>query len=424
MTNTFGKPTNYKIDNKQNNSSQLTICLLYKILISDFCLQLLLTSTPPRTPSPVEAKVTSVPVSVIMKVNKNGVCSSDPFGRTCCGKEEKSDTRARTPVSQSNKSISVSSTKVCDNSNASNGISLSTTHNSKSKALDSDCGSVPLPCSERFVSSQNVLKSIKFKMSKRKEQIVVVSKDTFRQAPASSESSPQSTPSAQPNSQDCSSRKSTVPQQTPQRNIAIAPKPYAQAVILSGGTLIPVNSSSGAFMQSQPVSGSFIPVAATSQVPAKAVVLSPPGSPEAPKLCPSFVFFTANPSSVEDKDHSSTDPRRRIFECDFEGCGKNYFKSSHLKAHMRTHTGNWFSCLYCNHIEIFQNKTWNFVETFSKTSWIFQGGITELTSKTFCLRRIKNYNLCRMSRIWWTGTSSASLQEPESIVFIKLVFSS
>lgn len=357
-----------------------------------------------------------------MKVNKNGVCSSDPFGRTCCGKEEKSDTR--TPVSQSNKSISVSSTKVCDNSNASNGISLSTTHNSKSKALDSDCGSVPLPCSERFVSSQNVLKSIKFKMSKRKEQIVVVSKDTFRQAPASSESSPQSTPSAQPNSQDCSSRKSTVPQQTPQRNIAIAPKPYAQAVILSGGTLIPVNSSSGAFMQSQPVSGSFIPVAATSQVPAKAVVLSPPGSPEAPKLCPSFVFFTANPSSVEDKDHSSTDPRRRIFECDFEGCGKNYFKSSHLKAHMRTHTGNWFSCLYCNHIEIFQNKTWNFVETFSKTSLIFQGGITELTSKTFCLRRIKKYNLCRMSRIWWTGTSSASLQEPESIVFIKLVFSS
>ncbi|XP_061850948.1 Krueppel-like factor 10 [Colius striatus] len=72
----------------------------------------------------------------------------------------------------------------------------------------------------------------------------------------------------------------------------------------------------------------------------KAPIISPNGtrlSPIAP--APGFVPSTAKAAPPVDSS------RIRSHVCSYPGCGKTYFKSSHLKAHVRTHTGEKpFSC--------------------------------------------------------------------------------
>lgn len=55
-------------------------------------------------------------------------------------------------------------------------------------------------------------------------------------------------------------------------------------------------------------------------------------------LAPAPMYVPAGPSSGPSATKMDFS-RRRNYVCNFQGCRKTYFKSSHLKAHLRTHTG-------------------------------------------------------------------------------------
>ncbi|XP_072220808.1 Krueppel-like factor 11 [Leuresthes tenuis] len=87
-----------------------------------------------------------------------------------------------------------------------------------------------------------------------------------------------------------------------------------------------------------------LPQSSVSQVPHCPQTVMTLGNTKLLPLAPAPVYVPAGPggSTPATKIDFS---RRRNYVCNFPGCRKTYFKSSHLKAHLRTHTGEKpFSC--------------------------------------------------------------------------------
>ena len=154
----------------------------------------------------------------------------------------------------------------------------------------------------------------------------------------------------------------TIAKSSTTQNVQVVPKPSVPVVANTIGGTQNVAPVTMPVMTYTSIQGNLVPIPAAPIV--QVIVVNQCVKPNTPNItapvvdsnkltpiAPAPLFIQPQSGEVVSGVERNVEVvRRRSHVCHYENCEKTYFKSSHLKAHIRTHTGNCLRLIACKYI--------------------------------------------------------------------------